>query len=77
MGDLAQALSATGLRRIAGRFLVYGGALPYVERIADDQPDFVGYNPAISGLMLNYNRANFVWAGGKLGVNAEGKRFKM
>ncbi len=75
MGDLAQALAVTGLRRISGRFLVYGGALPYVERIADDQPDFVGYNPAVSGLMLNYNRANFVWAAGKLGVNAEGKRF--
>jgi D-alanyl-D-alanine carboxypeptidase/D-alanyl-D-alanine-endopeptidase (penicillin-binding protein 4) len=65
------------VRGITGRFLVYGGALPYIERIAADQPDFVGYNPAISGMILNYNRANFVWAagGGTLAVNAEGARF--
>ncbi len=77
LGDLAQALAQTGLRRIMGRFLVWGGALPFAAQIAADQPDFVGYNPAVSGLMLNYNRANFVWTagGGTLAVNAEGKRF--
>lgn len=79
LGDLAAALAGTGLRKIKGRFLVWGGALPYIERVAVDQPDFVGYNPAISGIMLNFNRANFVWAAkdGKLAldVNAEGTRF--
>lgn len=77
LGDLAQALAQTGLRRISGRFLVWGGALPFAAQIAPDQPDFVGYNPAVSGLMLNYNRANFVWTagGGTLAVNAEGQRF--
>jgi D-alanyl-D-alanine carboxypeptidase/D-alanyl-D-alanine-endopeptidase (penicillin-binding protein 4) len=77
LGDLSAALARAGVRGITGQFLVYGGALPYIERIAADQPDFVGYNPAISGIILNYNRANFVWAAGgnKLGVNAEGARF--
>ncbi len=77
LGDLAAALARAGVRGIAGRFLAYGGALPYAQQIAPDQPDYVGYNPAISGIMLNYNRANFVWAAGgdKLAVNAEGARF--
>jgi D-alanyl-D-alanine carboxypeptidase/D-alanyl-D-alanine-endopeptidase (penicillin-binding protein 4) len=77
LGDMAAALARAGVRGVSGRFLVYARALPYAERIADDQPDFVGYNPAISGMILNYNRANFVWAagGGTLGVNAEGARF--
>lgn len=77
LGDMCAALARLGLRGLTGQFLVYGGALPYIERIAADQPDFVGYNPAISGMILNYNRANFVWAsgGGTLGVNAEGARF--
>jgi D-alanyl-D-alanine carboxypeptidase/D-alanyl-D-alanine-endopeptidase (penicillin-binding protein 4) len=79
LGDMTAALARSGLRGITGRFLVYGGALPYAEQIADDQPDFVGYNPAISGMILNYNRANFVWSakGGALAlaVNAEGTRF--
>ena len=77
LGDMCAALARAGVRSITGRFLVYGGALPYIERIAADQPDFVGYNPAISGMILNYNRANFVWAAGGdlLGVNAEGARF--
>jgi D-alanyl-D-alanine carboxypeptidase/D-alanyl-D-alanine-endopeptidase (penicillin-binding protein 4) len=75
MGDLAAALARTSLRRITGRFLVWDGALPHIDRITDDQPDFVGYNPTISGVMLNYNRAQFVWGGGNLSVNAEGSRF--
>ena len=79
LGDMAAALAGTGLRRIKGRFLVWGGALPSIARITDDQPDYAGYNPTIAGLMLNYNRAQFVWGlqDGRmaLGVNAEGARF--
>ena len=79
MGDLVASLAATGLRKITGRFLAYGGALPERDRIAADQPDYVGYNPAMSGLMLNYNRVNFEWKRNgndwSLGMDARGERF--
>ena len=79
MGDLVAALAASGLREVTGKFVAYAGALPERDEIATDQPDFVGYNPAISGLMLNFNRVNFVWKavndGYSLAMNAEGARF--
>jgi serine-type D-Ala-D-Ala carboxypeptidase/endopeptidase (penicillin-binding protein 4) len=79
MGDLVAALAATGLRKVTGRFVAYAGALPEREAIAWDQPDFVGYNPAISGLTLNFGRVNFVWKAANDGwqtqMNAEGERF--
>lgn len=79
MGDLVAALAARGVREVSGRLLAYAGALPERFQIAPDQPAFVGYNPAISGLMLNYNRVNFVWkaanGGHQLMMNAEGERF--
>lgn len=79
LGDLVAALAATGLREVTGRFLAYGAAIPERERISADQPDHVGYNPAISGLMLNFNRVYFEWkrANGDwaLGMDARGERF--
>lgn len=79
LGDLVAALGRAGVRGVTGRFAVWGGALPFSPRISADQPDYVGYNPSISGMMLNYNRAQFVWGAqnGKLAlaVNAEGARF--
>lgn len=79
LGDLAAALAAAGVRGVAGRFLVWDGALPAVDRIASDQPDHVGYNPAISGINLNYNRVHFEWKrnGGAWGLamDARGQRF--
>lgn len=79
MGDLVASLALSGLREVSGRFLAYGGALPERDRIAADQPEYVGYNPAMSGLMLNYNRVNFAWkrTGGdwSLAMEARGARF--
>lgn len=79
LGDLAAALAATGLREVTGKLIAYTGALPQRFEIAPDQPDYVGYNPAMSGLILNYNRVNFVWkaenGGYQLAMNAEGTRF--
>ena len=53
--------------------------MPERDRIAADQPDYVGYNPAISGLMLNYKRVNFEWkrvnGGWSLAMDARGERF--
>ncbi len=79
LGDLAARLAATGLKGITGRFLLWDGALPRMARIDAEQPDFVGYNPAISGLNLNFNRVHFEWrrAGGDwaLTMDARAERF--
>lgn len=66
---LAQALKASGLREVRGRFLVYEGALHSVDTIDPTQPDHVGYNPAVSGLALNFNRVHFEWRRGAQGYD--------
>lgn len=58
---LAAAVAARGVRQITGAFRVHGGALPYQPSIDPGQPDHVGYNPAISGINLNFNRVFFEW----------------
>lgn len=79
LGDLVALLAKDGLKGATGRFLYWDGALPQLDAIADDQPDHVGYNAAISGLNLNFNRAYFEWK--KSGsdwhctVDARGDRF--
>lgn len=79
LGDMAAALGKAGVTGVTGRFLVWGGALPYLEAIDRSQPDWLGYNPAVSGLNLNFNRVNFVWkrAGGgyEVGMDARAERF--
>lgn len=78
-GDMAARLAARGVRSVAGRLLVYDGALPAIDQISADQPDYVGYNPAIGGLNLNFNRVNFEWkrVSGSYSVtmDARGERF--
>jgi len=61
LGTLAGALKAAGIIGVRGRFLIWDGALPYVERIDYDQPETAGYNPTITGLNLNFNRVHFEW----------------
>ena len=61
LGDMARQLKAAGLREINGKFLVYGGVIPQFEAIDPDQPVHVSYNPAVSGLNLNFNRVHFEW----------------
>ncbi len=61
LGEMAAALRAAGITAVAGNFLVWGGALPFVRAIDTTQPDYLGYNPAISGLNLNFNRVHFEW----------------
>ena len=77
MGDLVAALARKGVRQITGRFLAYAGALPAFDRITDDQPVQVGYNPGLSGLGLNFNRVNFEWTkgGATTQMNARGDRY--
>ncbi len=61
LADMARKLKLTGVHEVKGKFLVYGGALPFTRAVDEDQPEQVGYNPAVSGLNLNYNRVHFQW----------------
>ena len=61
LAAMAADLARAGLRGVTGRFLVWGGALPFTREIADDQSVQAGYNPSISGLNLNFNRVHFEW----------------
>jgi D-alanyl-D-alanine carboxypeptidase/D-alanyl-D-alanine-endopeptidase (penicillin-binding protein 4) len=61
LAALAQDLRAAGVRGVRGRFLIHAGGLPQVPMIDPGQPDFVDYNPAVSGLNLNFNRVYFEW----------------
>ena len=61
MAALAGRLKEAGIREVRGEFEVYDGDLPYVRAIDPGQPDHVGYNPAVSGIALNFNRVHFQW----------------
>lgn len=79
LGDMAAALAKAGVREVAGRFGVWAGALPYLAAIDPGQPDWLGYNPAVGGLNLNFNRVNFTWEkandGWQVGFDARAERF--
>ncbi|MEM7241545.1 MAG: D-alanyl-D-alanine carboxypeptidase/D-alanyl-D-alanine-endopeptidase [Pseudomonadota bacterium] len=80
LARMAADLADLGLKRVEGDFLVYGGALPYQKFLDPDQLDYVGYNPSISGLNLNFNRVFFEWkaSGGSytLGMSAKTRAYK-
>ncbi|SOC02833.1 D-alanyl-D-alanine carboxypeptidase/D-alanyl-D-alanine endopeptidase [Rhodobacter maris] len=80
LADLAAQLVRAGVRGLTGRFYTWGGALPYAAEIAADQPVHVGYNPSISGLILNYNRVHFRWKRGQggyaLGMEAWSEKYQ-
>ncbi len=61
MADLVARLAAGGVKGLTGRFVVCAGALPNLAVIDPLQPDYVGYNPAVAGLNLNFNRVHFSW----------------
>lgn len=75
LASMASDLRKQGVKEVRGRFLVYGGALPKIKTIDPEQPDEVGYSPAISGLSLNYNRVRFGWkrSGNGYGVTMEAR----
>jgi D-alanyl-D-alanine carboxypeptidase/D-alanyl-D-alanine-endopeptidase (penicillin-binding protein 4) len=79
LGDLVARLAQSGLKGATGRFLYWEGALPNLKGIAADQPEHVGYNAAVSGLNLNFNRAYFEWkkvdGQWRTSVDARGERF--
>jgi len=58
---LVTQLQQRGIRRVTGRFLVDGSAAPQMPAIDGDQPVDAAYNPALSGLDLNFNRVRLKW----------------
>jgi len=75
LAGMAAALKRAGVTAVRGRFLVWGGAVPYSRQIDATQPEHVGYNPALSGLSLNFNRVHFEWkrAGQSWGVTMDAR----
>jgi D-alanyl-D-alanine carboxypeptidase/D-alanyl-D-alanine-endopeptidase (penicillin-binding protein 4) len=78
LGDLAAALRARGVTGVSGRFVVAAGALPGIAEIEPGQPVDAGYNPAISGMNLNFNRVFLAWGPGggaaRIALSAPGVR---
>ena len=62
LAEAARRLKEAGIREVKGQFLVWDGALPYQAQIDAEQMAHLGYNPAMSGLNLNFNRVHFEWA---------------
>jgi len=69
LATLVEQLRGLGLTGISGRFLVDDTALPHMPVIDPEQPEHVGYNPALSGLNLNFNRVFFEWQRGPGGYS--------
>ncbi|WP_293449993.1 D-alanyl-D-alanine carboxypeptidase/D-alanyl-D-alanine-endopeptidase [Planktotalea sp.] len=65
--DMASKLKALGIREVRGQFYYVDNALPNLRDIDKTQPEHVSYNPAVSGLNLNYNRVHFEWRRGSNG----------
>lgn len=69
LATMAANLKAAGVRGVTGDFRIYDGALPFERVIDEAQPVQVGYNPAVSGLNLNFNRVHFQWVRAADGYN--------
>jgi D-alanyl-D-alanine carboxypeptidase/D-alanyl-D-alanine-endopeptidase (penicillin-binding protein 4) len=59
--EMAGRLKTAGIREVRGKLKVTAGGFPSIGRIDGEQPDHVGYNPAVSGLNLNFNRVYLEW----------------
>lgn len=75
LAALAADLAAAGLRGVTGRFLIWNGAIPNRDQIAEGQPVHAAYNPAVTGLMLNFNRVHLEWrkAGGDFALTLDAR----
>jgi D-alanyl-D-alanine carboxypeptidase/D-alanyl-D-alanine-endopeptidase (penicillin-binding protein 4) len=81
LGAMIAALRARGLAAATGRFLVATGALPDIAETDPGQPEHAPYNPAVSGVNLNFNRVFLAWGPGEggpaLALSAPGARFEV
>ena len=75
---MAAKLKEAGVRSVKGTFYVYEGSLPVLDGIDPNQPDYVSYNPAVTGVALNFNRVHFEWkrASGGYAVTMDGRSEK-
>ena len=80
LAALASGLKASGIREVRGAFKVADGVFPRVKTIDPDQPEHVGYSPAVSGIALNFNRVHFEWRRASQGysvtMDARTQRYK-
>jgi D-alanyl-D-alanine carboxypeptidase/D-alanyl-D-alanine-endopeptidase (penicillin-binding protein 4) len=80
LADMAAHLKKLGVREARGGFFYHDSALPEVTEIDASQPEHVGYNPAVSGLNLNFNRVHFEWkranSGYSVTMDARSKRYR-
>lgn len=80
LASLAQVVAGAGIKGVTGGFYVDNSALPEVFEIDPTQPDYVGYNPSVSGLNLNFNRVYFEWkqaaSGYNLTLDARDERYR-
>ena len=61
LADMAAKLKTLGIREVRGQFFYVDNAVANLHDIDKTQPAHVSYNPAISGLNLNFNRVHFEW----------------
>lgn len=79
LADLAGQIADLGITGVDGALLVWAGALPFIEAVDPTQPEWLAYNPAVSGLNLNFNRVHFAWkmakSGYEVALEARDRRF--
>ena len=61
---LAVRLETSGVRTVAGRFLIDDTALPRFSEIEPNQPPEAAYNASIGALSVAFNRVHLAWWGG-------------
>jgi hypothetical protein len=61
LDTMVRDLAESGIREVTGAFRIATDALPAIYQIDPAQLPYVGYNPSISALNLNFNRVFFEW----------------
>lgn len=61
LAALAAQVKDAGITEVKGDFRVYDGPVASIRSIDPEQPDHVGYSPAVAGIALNFNRVHFEW----------------
>jgi D-alanyl-D-alanine carboxypeptidase/D-alanyl-D-alanine-endopeptidase (penicillin-binding protein 4) len=61
LDTMVRDLAESGIREVSGAFRIATDALPAIDEIDPEQLPYVGYNPSISALNLNFNRVFFEW----------------
>ena len=61
LARMAANLKEAGVHTVKGDLRIWEAGIPHKAMIDPEQPIEVGYNPAVSGLNLNFNRVHFEW----------------